>query len=199
MPFINYVEPEDAPAEVRRIYEAGEKQRGLLMTTWKLVAHSPKTYRAYGQFLGAVSNPEVLPKSTLELAILKTSLLNSCIYCTTHHYHAGLAAGNSLEQMLALNDFETYDGFSEAEKAAVAFAEEITLNPSRLSLEDEEQAVSKATRDRLKKQFSDQAIAELVMGVSVFNFMARYCRFLGPDVDMELPPQALQDMMGPSK
>lgn len=80
MPFIDYLDPEDAPDEVKRIWEAGKKQRGFIMSSWKMIAHSPKLYRAYGQFLGAVSNPEALPKSTLELGILKTTLLNSCIY-----------------------------------------------------------------------------------------------------------------------
>jgi len=80
MPFVSNVEPEDAPPDVKRIYDAGEKQRGFVMNSWKLIAHSPTIYRAYGQFLGAVSNPNKLKKSTLELGILKSSLLNSCVY-----------------------------------------------------------------------------------------------------------------------
>ena len=80
MPFVSNVEPEDAPPEVKRIYDAGEKQRGFVMSTWKLIAHSPTIYRAYGQFLGAINNPTQLKKSTLELGILKATLLNSCVY-----------------------------------------------------------------------------------------------------------------------
>lgn len=80
MPFINYVEPEDAPEEVKRIFEAGKEKRGFVLNTWKLLAHSPKIYRGYGQFVGAVLDPEELPKSILELGICKSSLLNSCIY-----------------------------------------------------------------------------------------------------------------------
>ena len=57
MPFVSNVEPEDAPPDVKRIYDAGEKQRGFVLNSWKLIAHSPTIYRAYGQFLGAISNP----------------------------------------------------------------------------------------------------------------------------------------------
>ena len=117
----------------------------------------------------------------------------------THHFHSGRAAGVSLEQMLALNDYENSDLFNEQEKASIAFAQEITLTPQILSREENEHAVSEATQQRLTDNFNETEIVELVMGVSVFNYMNRFNRFMEPEIDMDPPPQELQDMMGPQK
>ena len=101
--------------------------------------------------------------------------------------------------MLALNDYENSELFNEQEKASIAFSEEIALNPTIVAREENEHAVSEATQQRLKDNFSETEIVELVMGISVFNYMNRFNRFMDPDLDMEPPPQELQDMMGPQK
>lgn len=101
--------------------------------------------------------------------------------------------------MLALNDYENHAGFTESEKTAVAFSEELTLNPPNMSLDENPLAVSEAVQQRLRDNFDEKEILELVMGLSVFNYMNRFNRFMEPDVDMELPPQELIDMMGPKK
>lgn len=80
MSFVRQVEPEEASANIQRIYNAGIKQYGVLFNNWKIFANAPHLLRPFTQFVGAVLNPVSLDKRTLELAILKTSLINQCKY-----------------------------------------------------------------------------------------------------------------------
>ena len=80
MSFVRQIEPDEAPANIQRIYDAGIKQYGLLYNNWKVFANAPHLLRPFTQFVGAVLNPVSLDKRTLELAILKTSLTNHCYY-----------------------------------------------------------------------------------------------------------------------
>lgn len=80
MSFVHQVEPEEASASIKRIYEAGIKQYDVLFNNWKIFANAPHLLRPFTQFVGATLNPVNLDKRTLELAILKTSLINECKY-----------------------------------------------------------------------------------------------------------------------
>jgi alkylhydroperoxidase family enzyme len=78
--FVKQVQNEEAPELVRRIFEAGQKQYGLVFNNWRVFAQSPELLRPFAQFIGAVTSPTRLSKRTFELAVLKTSLLNQCNY-----------------------------------------------------------------------------------------------------------------------
>ncbi len=80
MSYLKQIEPDEASPDILRMYRGIEKQRGLIFNNWKLLAHSPHTLRGYSQMIGQVVNPTYLSKRTLELTILKTTLLNECLY-----------------------------------------------------------------------------------------------------------------------
>ncbi len=44
---------------------------------------------------------------------------------------------------------------------------------------------------RLKAQYSEAELVELVTAVCVFNFMNRFNRVMDPDIDKDLPPVEL--------
>ncbi|MFQ5611099.1 MAG: hypothetical protein ACE5H9_03105 [Anaerolineae bacterium] len=80
MSFVRQLEASEAPPEVKRMYRAVQKQRGFIFSNWKVLAHAPRILRGFGPFIFAVLNPAHLEQRILELAILKTSLLNRCPY-----------------------------------------------------------------------------------------------------------------------
>lgn len=98
--------------------------------------------------------------------------------------------------MVALADYKNYPGFSETERTAIALAEELTLNPSRVSLEEEFHAISPETQISLKEHFNEAEIVELVAAVAFFNFLNRFNRLMEPDLDMDPPPEELLATMG---
>lgn len=52
-------------------------------------------------------------------------------------------------------------------------------------------AVSQDTQASLKEHFTEQEIIELTLGITSFNLLNRFNRFLQPEQDVETPPEAI--------
>ncbi|MFQ5881210.1 MAG: carboxymuconolactone decarboxylase family protein [Candidatus Methylomirabilales bacterium] len=76
---IPYVEKEQAPEEIRQIYENIEKARGMVPNLLKLMAYSPGLLRGFLGLNTALPGAKVDPRLR-ELAYLKTSQVNGCHY-----------------------------------------------------------------------------------------------------------------------
>ena len=77
--------------------------------------------------------------------------------------------GASDEQLDALIDYEN-GPFTEAEKAALAYAEQLTVAP---------RAVPDALFDRLRRSYDEGEIVELSAMAGIFNYMNRVNDALG--------------------
>lgn len=195
MTFIEEVQPEDASEEVQEIYRAGKKKYGVLFSNWKHLGHNTHMLRTYADFIVPVLNPEHLDYRSLELAIMKIAQLNRCPYCVSHHYHTGRRHGVTLDEMLALPQYNSYDGFSQRDRIAIRYAEELTVNPPIMTQSDEPHAVSEVTRAALKAEFSDAEIMELTYGIGLFNLLTRVNRMLKPTLDVPKPPKELMALI----
>ncbi|RMF82958.1 MAG: hypothetical protein D6737_00015 [Chloroflexi bacterium] len=96
--------------------------------------------------------------------------------------------------MIALGN-QQVDGFSTREQIAIAFATELTINPSSLTVAEEPLAVSEKTQTALKTHFSNVEIVELASAIMAFNFMNRFNRFFNPDIDVEMPPDEIMALI----
>ena len=78
---IEPVEKDRAPARVRRIYDAIERQGRPVTNMLKVLARSPAVLRAYNQLSGALFPDDArLSAKIKELAYLRVSILNGCAY-----------------------------------------------------------------------------------------------------------------------
>lgn len=80
MSFVHQIEYDEAPPEIQRLFRACKKERGFVFNNWKVLAHAPQIMRGFSQFIFAALAPQAVEKRIVELAILKTSLLNQCRY-----------------------------------------------------------------------------------------------------------------------
>ena len=104
-----------------------------------------------------------LPKSTRELVSLRASQLNGCGWCVDMHTKEAAAAGEEAVRINLVAAWRESTVFSEAEQAALAFAEEGTR------LADAYQGVSDETWDLVRKHYDDDQLAALVCLVAVIN------------------------------
>jgi len=95
----------------------------------KTMAQVPGAVVSFAAFLGAFRDSGRLDQRTKELAILMTSLLNACHYCTGHHAAGGLAAGLDREDPRELLNYSKGARFWEKGKAVLPYAETVTLAP----------------------------------------------------------------------
>ena len=113
--------------------------------------------------LGQVVERSPLPKSTRELVSLRASQLNGCGWCIDMHTKEAAAAGESAVRLHLVAAWREATVFTEAERAALALAEEGTR------LADQHAGVSDATWARVREHYDDEQVAALVALVALIN------------------------------
>ena len=160
---IPYVEKENASPEISALYDQVQGKLGLVPNVVKAMANSPVILQGFLPFLGAALGPIAVDAPLKELAIITTSKLNGCSYCTAHHVVAGKRSGLSLDQINAAPHYNS-PLFSDKEKAVVRFAKEVT----------EDVSASDESIRQLQYYFDNSQIAELTMVIGVFNVLTRF-------------------------
>lgn len=169
---IPYVERENASPEIKALYDQVQSKLGIVPNVIKAMANSPVLVQGFMPFLGAALGPSAVDAPLKELAIITTSKLNGCSYCTAHHTVAGKRAGLSIEKINALPDTHS-SLLDEKEKAVVRFAKEVT----------EDVSASDESINQLRKFFNDSQIAELTLVIGVFNVLTRFADTFKVDLE----------------
>jgi AhpD family alkylhydroperoxidase len=113
--------------------------------------------------LDLVLQQSTLPKTTKELVALRASQINGCGFCTDMHTKDATAAGETSVRLNLVAAWREAIVFTEAERAALALAEEGTR------LADHHQGVSDETWAQVRKHYDDDQIAALVALVALIN------------------------------
>jgi AhpD family alkylhydroperoxidase len=104
-----------------------------------------------------------LPKATQDLVSLRASQINGCGLCVDIHTKEATAAGETALRLNLVAAWREATVFTEAERAALALAEEGTR------LADAHHGVSDETWDQVRKHYDDDQIAALVALVAMTN------------------------------
>ena len=161
------LEPIERPSSllVRLAYLVSKRQLGAVMTPMKVIyARAPRLLRASLALLRADASLSLDPALKL-LVATQSSLLNGCGFCADLHRAQAIQAKLGRERFRDLEDYAQSPHFSERERAALAYTEEITRH----------RKVSDATFERLRAHFSETEIVELTWLNAVgnyFNLMA---------------------------
>jgi AhpD family alkylhydroperoxidase len=102
-----------------------------------------------------------IEKKLAELIKLRTSQLNGCGYCVNLHSKDARKAGETEQRVFAISAWWETPFFTEAERAALKLAEEITRIQDAGLRED--------TFQNAKKYFSETEIAQLIFITTVTN------------------------------
>lgn len=105
------------------------------------------------------------------------SFASGCLYCQAHMILASERFGASEERLSAVYDFEDSPHFSDAEKAALAFAHAAACVPN---------AVTEDIGARLKAHWSEEAIVEITAVVALFGYLNRWNDSMGTALE-EMP------------
>jgi AhpD family alkylhydroperoxidase len=102
-----------------------------------------------------------IEKKLAELIKLRTSQLNGCGYCVNLHSQDARKAGETEQRVFAISAWWETPFFTEAERAALKLAEEIT--------KIQEAGLREDTFQNAKKYFSETEIAQLIFITTVTN------------------------------
>ncbi len=110
-----------------------------------------------------VIEESTLPATTKELVSLRASQINGCAFCTDMHTKEATAAGETAHRLHMVAAWQEATVFTEAERAALALAEEGTR------LADAHTGVSDDTWDQVRKHYDDDQVAALICLVALTN------------------------------
>jgi len=118
-----------------------------------------------------------------QLVIIKTSALNRSAYCMSHNVPLGRKIGLTEAQIAAAqgSDYMRSPDFDERQKAAIRWAEAVTLMQAR----DDNDAFA-----AMRRHFSEKQIVELTVFCGMWNYSNRLCEAL--HVDLERPDKRIE-------
>jgi AhpD family alkylhydroperoxidase len=125
-----------------------------------------------------------LPKSVQELVKLRASQINGCGMCTDMHTKDALAAGETQQRLNLVAAWRDATCFTEAERAALALAEEGTR------IADAATGVSDDVWQAARKHFDDDQLAALITTIAVINAWNRLNVIVGTPAGDYQPGQA---------
>jgi AhpD family alkylhydroperoxidase len=102
-----------------------------------------------------------LDRKLYHLIKLRASQINGCAYCIGMHSDEALRDGDTHERLLLLDAWHESSVFSDKERAALEWVEEITLIADTHA--------HKEAFDALKPHFSEEEIAHLTLAAALIN------------------------------
>ena len=104
-----------------------------------------------------------LPKPVQELVKIRASQINGCGMCTDMHVKDALAAGEDQTRLFLVAAWRDATVFTEAERAALALAEEGTR------IADASSGIGDDTWQAVRKHFDEEQVAALIAVIAVIN------------------------------
>src|SRR3954454_78671 len=120
---------------------------------------APDAYRHFLQLEGLIM--QHVDRKLLHLLKLRASQINGCAFCLAMHTDEALRDGEPTERLTLLDAWEESTLYSEKERAALAWVEEVTLIA--------DSGASKEAFDELKGHFSEEEIGWLTLAAVQIN------------------------------
>jgi uncharacterized peroxidase-related enzyme len=156
-PGIKMIDPKE-----NEFLEGLEKKSQRASHFFRTMANRPEVLKTFVPFYGAVMGPGSVERRTKELVYLTCSFANECAYCTASHTASGKKAGITEEELRALQTEQDH-AFSEPERAAIAYARELTRT-----------ADAEESHERLFEHFTNEQIVEITLVAAMANFTNRF-------------------------
>ena len=122
---------------------------------------SPGAYHAMLTLEMFVRESSKLEPSLIELVKMRASQINGCAFCIDMHSKDARAEGETEQRLYALNAWRETPFFTDRERAALAWAEAITLVA--------EGHVPDAVYEDARQQFSDEELVNLTLAIVTIN------------------------------
>ncbi len=127
---------------------------------------SPKGYEAVAALQKFVDSTG-LEQPLLELVKMRASQINGCAYCLDMHSKDARALGETEQRLYALDGWRETPFYTERERAALEWAEAITLISETHAPDD--------VYERVSKLFSAEELANLTLAIATINTWNRLC------------------------
>jgi len=134
---------------------------------FRAMAHRPEVLKNFPPLYSAVVGPGSVARRVKSLLYLACSYVNTCPFCIAGNLPGARKAGLTEEELRALETGHDAT-FPPAERAAIAYARELTRT-----------AHAETTQEELRAHYSDEQIVEITLVIGMANFTNRFNNGLG--------------------
>ncbi len=173
---ISLIEEADHPELAEAIGRIKAGRRGGLLNVYRLLLHNPALAETWFDHNSAVRWKTVLSGRLREIVIIRIAYLNGIDYVIAQHVPGlALAEGMTLAECEALKDWRATNVFDARERAALAYAEAMTLATS----------VPDDVFGEVRRHFDDREILELSVLIGTYIMHNRVMKALAIDLEPE--------------
>ena len=155
----------DDPA-VKALFEEVAARGIPVPNLYRVLGNAPAMLRGWLDFAWPLRLDATTPRSLRELVILRGAWVLRTEYEWAHHVPMGKAAGLTEERIEALKDWQGATHFTEAERAALRMADEVSLG----------EGASAECVAELRRHFSDADVTELVLTSCFYVCVSRFLK-----------------------
>ena len=154
-------------AELEDVFQRAESAMGFVPTSFFMMGRRPEMLRAFSRLSREVMGvPGKVPTDLKWLIAHVASRSAGCQYCSAHTATAGAGrAGLDVDKVEAVFEYETNPIFTEAERAALSFAQAAGQQPN---------LVDRSDHERLLEHFDEDQIVEIMGVICLFGWLNRW-------------------------
>ena len=163
------------PSYLRPFFWNQRRKYGQVLKPALLWARSPPLFMAVALLYGAIDRRRSPLSPVLRsLVTVRVSQINWCRFCVDLNSMTLAKRSGSMRKVDALEHWRESDAFTEAERAALEYAEAVTIT---------DRGVTDQLMARLKDHFNDDAIVELTGLIAFQNLSSKF------NAALDLPSQ----------
>jgi uncharacterized peroxidase-related enzyme len=170
---IRPVDVDQAPEQIKSVYEELKKTKWRVPSMYQILAHQPQILKAHEAYFDAVMNKGELDRKLKEKVAYKVARLNACRYSTASHYRYAIKCGVSEKEMADVDAMQTLS-MTEREAAALELA---------VAMNDSGKNVTEELFRKLEQYFAPGEIVELFATVGLMVFASRLADAFGLEPD----------------
>jgi uncharacterized peroxidase-related enzyme len=169
MPRVREVQAHEVPEDVRPVYERFARDYGPFLNQVKVFAQRPPVLKHIMGLLLELADEALLPKRSLEIAIVVVSKLNECAYCVAHHTPRLVDQGLSADTVARILEPDC-PGLTPLDRLVRDYAVQVTTEPNR---------IRDGVFTELRMHFTEEQIVELTVRTALCGFFNRVNDALG--------------------
>lgn len=146
---------------MRLVYKVAGKKLGKVPTGMKVIFPRVPGMLKFTVAMQKFGNKLTLEEELREYVHMAVSNVNGCTFCMDLGRMMTVKENKSLEKLNAVPDYQASPLFSDRERAAIAYGDEVARNKSP----------SDETFATLRQHFTDSEIAELTVFIALVHFM----------------------------
>lgn len=172
-----YVEPEEADAVTKKIYDDAEARFEMVLNIFKITGHAPEmAEKMWEIFFNILQEGPELDWYTKELLILKSTKMGDCLYCVTQHEVVAERVGVTHEKQRDIVgvEYRTSEHYTEAERAILDLCQHVVLNPEKIPAD---------VWAAVHSHYHEGQIVEIVATVGAYLQVSKFGDALGVELE----------------